>query len=339
MPRGAWGASCRLNSEPALAEAVVLRQALRTWLLDPAADPSVRYRVLLELLDRPGDDEEAAPARRAIGRKGWAAEILRRQHPGGQWETAGTSQSELYRPKYIATNWCLLVLSDLGVSGTNPRVAKAVDLFLRRYASARAGLGFSGGEICFTGNAVRMLTRFGRLEDPRVQKAIDWIVRNQKADGGWHCFPSPTGTLDGWEGMAAFAAIPREERSAAVRRAVERGAEFYLARGLLREGRKPYAPWLRLHYPVHYYYDLLVGLDFLTALGYGDDRRMRPALDRLERMGNPAGTWNLDALHPDSEDPNYPVRRSYYSFGLEVPGRPSRWITAAALSVLRRAGR
>lgn len=318
---------------------MALPPKLRDWLLAKEADPSVRHRALREVLDKPASDPAARRARAEIGRKGWAAQILGRQHPDGHWETPGTSQDQLYRPKYIATNWCLLVLAELGVPGRNPRVKRACDLYLRRYASRGAGIGFPSGEICFTGNAVRMMAKFGRLSDPRVQRAIAWIVRHQKADGGWHCFPSREGTLDGWEGMAAFAAIPQADRSPEVSRAIERGARFYLERGLLREGRTPYRPWLRLHYPVHYYYDLLVGLDFMTALGYGNDPRLRPALDRLEGMRNRDGSWNLDALHPDTEDPTYPVRRSFYSFGLEVPGRPSRWITTAALTVLKRAGR
>jgi len=318
---------------------MALSSRLREWLLDQDADASVRYRVLREVLGKGESDPAVVRARQQIGRKGWAAQILRRQHPDGHWETPGVSQVELYRPKYIATNWCLLVLADLGASGRNPRVRKAADLFLRTYASTTSGIGYPGGEICFTGNAVKMMAKLGRLRDPRVQKAIQWIVRHQKRDGGWHCFRSTTGTLDGWEGMAAFAAIPEDERPPEVQRSIERGAEFYLERGLMREGRSPYAPWFRLHYPVHYYYDLLVGLDFVTALGYGSDKRIRGALDRLERMRNRDGSWNLDALHPDSEDPNYPIRRSFYSFGVEVPGRPSRWITATALEVLKRAGR
>ncbi len=320
-------------------------RGIRNWLLEEAADPSVRYRVLRELLDRPEDDPEVVGARREIGRKGWAAKILGEQHPGGQWATKGTSAYELYRPKYVATNWKLLVLSDLGLTGKNPRVAKAVDLFFRRFSGTKrarfpsGGLGYRGSEVCFTGNAVRMLVRFGYLEDPRVRPAIDWLVRHQKADGGWHCSPSRTGTLDAWEALSAFAALPAGARTTAVERAIERGAGFYLDRGLLREGRAPYPPWTRLHYPVHYYYDVLVGLDTLTALGYGDDRRMRPALDRLERMRNRDGSWTMDALHPDSEDPEYRTRGPFYPLGLEVPGRPSRWITTTALGVLKRAGR
>jgi len=318
---------------------MILPRGLRNWLLGKDADPSIRFRVLRELLEKPLDDSALLREQKQIGRKGWAAKILRLQHPGGQWDTAGNSAFELYRPKYVATNWRLIVLSDLGVSGRHPRVAKAVKLFFRRFEGPSGGLGSRGSEVCFTGNAVRMLARFGHLKDPRVQPAIDWLLRHQKADGGWHCFPSKTGTLDCWEALSAFGAIPPAARSAAMMRAIERGAEFYLDRGLLREGRTPYAPWMRLHYPVHYFYDLLVGLDTLTALGYGDDRRMGPALDKLEGMRNRDGSWNMDALHPDSEDPEYQVRGPFYPFGLEVAGKPSRWITTTALAVLQRSGR
>ena len=318
---------------------VTLPRRLRNWLLDEEADPSVRHRVLREVLDKPADDPEVILAKRQIGRVGWAAQILRLQHPAGQWDTHGTSAYELYRPKYIATNWRLLVLSDLGVNGKHPRIAKAVELFFRRFSGRSGGLGYRGSEVCFTGNAVRMLVRFGYLEDPRLRPAIKWLVRHQKSDGGWHCDRSRTGTLDAWEAMAAFGALPPSARSASVLRAIERGAEFYLGRGLLREGLNLYAPWLRLHYPVHYYYDILVGLDVLTALGYGGDPRIRPALDRLEAMRNRDGSWNLDALHPDTEGPQYQTRGPFYPFGLEVPGHPSRWITTTALVVLRRAGR
>ena len=318
---------------------MALSRSLRSWLLADEADPSVRLRVLRELLDKPQDDPAVVSARRQIGREGWAAQILRLQLPGGQWDSPGTSADHLYWPKYIATNWRLLVLSDLGVNPKHPGVAKAVELFLRRFSGPSGELGPRRGEVCITGNVVRMMARLGKLEDPRMRHAVDWLVRHQKTDGGWHCFRSRTGTLDCWEALAAFAAMPPSKRTPPVRRAIEGGAEFYLERGLLREGPTPYAPWYRLHYPTHYFYDYLVGLDVLTSLGYGDDPRIRPALRRLEGRRNRDGSWNLDALQPDSEDPAYRIRGPFYPFGLEAPGHPSRWITTTALAVLKRAGR
>src|SRR5256885_9768434 len=251
-------------------EPMELRRGLRDWLLAEGSGPGGRLRVLRDILDRPTGDPAVARAQKEVGRRGWAVQILNGQHPEGHWVTPGNSARELYRPKYVATNWRLLVLSDLEVRRTHPRIVKAVKLFLRRFGGPSGDLGGRKSEVCFTGNAVRMLTRFGYLDHPSVQSSIDWLLRHQKSDGGWHCFRSRTGTLDGWEALAGFAAIPEAKRSAAMHRAIERGAEFYLERGLLREGRTPYAPWMRLHYPVHYYYDLLVGVDVLTSLGYGD---------------------------------------------------------------------
>jgi hypothetical protein len=309
---------------------------LRRWLLT-GADPSVRWRVLRELLDRPESDPAVRAARREVGRVGWAASILAEQLPDGQWLSPGTTARDLYRPKYLAANWRLLVLADLGVSGNDRRVRRALDLYLRRFGPSE--FGGPRSEHCVAGNAVRMLLQFGRFDDPHVRRGLAWLVRTQKPDGGWHCFPARHGTLDAWEGLSAFAAVPPAQRSPALARSIERGAEFFLSRGLLREGAR-YAPWYRLHYPVHYYYDLLVGLDVLTRLGYAGDRRLRGPLDRLERMRDGRGRWRMDALQPDPEPRDAGlIRTPVYPFALELPGMPSRWITTTALGVLRRAGR
>src|SRR5207249_4039672 len=78
-------------------------------------------------------------------------------------------------------------------------------------------------------------------------------------------------------------------------RSISRGAEFYLERKLFEEGRR-YAPWFRFHYPTHYYYDVLVGLDVLTVLGYAGDRRLQPALRILREKRQSDGTWFLDRI-------------------------------------------
>jgi hypothetical protein len=180
------------------------------------------------------------------------------------------------------------------------------------------------------------MTRFGYGEDRRVRKLYDWMVEDQREDGGWNCEADKPGTLDCWEALAAFAAIPKAKRTAAMERAVERGAEFYLDRKLSEEGRR-YAPWFRFHYPTHYFYDVLVGLDVLTSLGFGGDRRLLPALEILRRKRRSDGAWNLDRIHPDQVPSLHGERaRRVKPIALEEAGGPSLWITLTALRVLKR---
>ena len=316
-----------------------LTQHQRDFLLKET-DPSLRERVLQDLLGRPTDDPQVLQARREIGVTGWAARLLDDQDPRGHWGAFRDNSQDLYVPKYVAANWRLFVLCDLGVTAEDPRIARATDLILTYWGRNEDGVfGQPGSELCITGNTVRMMLRFGRGSDPQVLRGIEWLVETQKPDGGWHCFPSETGTLDCWEALAAFAALPPSERTERIQQSIQRGAEFYLERGLLRErDGATYVPWHRLHYPVHYYYDLLVGLDTLTALGYGRDARLRPALEELRTRQNPDGTWNIDAVHPDlmADDPYHPAA-PLFPFLFEYPGVPSRWVTFLALRVLQRA--
>jgi squalene cyclase len=180
----------------------------------------------------------------------------------------------------------------------------------------------------------------GYGDDSRVRAAVEWVVAHQKSDGGWHCFLAPAvgrGTLDCWEGLSALAAIPESRRSTEVQKAIRRGAEFYLRRHLLDEGRPPYAPWRRFHFPAHYYYDALVGLDLLTSLGFGADPRLNRALALLGSKRRPDGTWAIDRQHPDlGRGAGYRLRPAARPLVLERVDRPSRWLTLTALRVLRR---
>jgi len=252
--------------------------------------------------------------------------------------TPGTSGADLYRPKYIVTNWLAIVLADLGMTRSDPRIRRTAEMILDRWSKRGGDLTGRSGEICVTGNAVRTLIRFGYLDHPVVQRSIAWIVRTQKADGGWHCFRSRTGTLDGWEGLAALAEIPEEARGEAVRRSAERGAEFYLRHHLMDEGRVRYPPWFRIHYPNHYYYDVLVGLRILARLGYGEDPRIAPAIRWLRSKRGRDGTWALDAAHPDLDAAHggYVFRHLVFPMLLEPLNLPSQWATVEALSVLAR---
>jgi len=306
------------------------------WLLEEN-QPSIRYHAMTQLIDKSENDSDVEVARGNIANGGWAADILSRQSEAGWW----VGEESLYRPKYLATNWMLLVLADLGMTRKDPRIERACDLWIARFAKSDGGFGVDNArksELCLVGNTARALVQFGYADHPKVRSAFDWLVREQKENGGWHCW-GKNGVIDAWEGMSAFAVYPKQKWNRSVKRAVERGAEFYLDRALWRQGKR-YGPWFRFHYPSHYYYDLLVGLDFLTALGFKEDRRLNYAYELLKEKRRPDGRWNLDAVHPDLEGSyaNWYSKRPPTPFSLEKVGEPSKMITLVALRVLRRMG-
>jgi hypothetical protein len=239
----------------------------------------------------------------------------------------------------------MLVLSDLAVTRDNARVREACDYWFGRMATKDGGLGGNStgnAHYCVAANQARAAIRFGYAGDPRVHRTLEWLTSIADPKGGWSCFGSSR-NLDSWEALSAFADYPRAKWTTEMQSCVEKGAEYFLERGLHRQGSR-YAPWYRTHYPVHYYYDLLVGLDFMTRLGYAGDPRMGYALDWLRSRRRPDGAWNLDAVHPDVGAAmqrwiaNHPTQAPT-PFSLEAVGKPSKMITLTALNVLAAADR
>src|SRR4030067_1059736 len=161
----------------------------------------------------------------------------------------------------------------------------------------------------------RPRTHGGGLTDPRGLQGVDRSVREARwglrARGGEDEPP-----------------LHRGEHGPRPRRVRGRG------RSAGRRGPH-YEPWSRFHPPVHYYYDLLVGLELVTALGRGADPRLEHALSVLKRKRRADGRWNLDAVHPDLEGKMadwyaaHPKHRPT-PFALEAPGEPSKIITLRA---------
>ena len=317
-----------------------MEKSVIDWLLGED-QPSVRWLALTELLGRSPEDPDVKSSRESITKTGWARNILAGQGSAGCWVVDKT----LYWPKYVSTNWMLLILSDLGLTKADPRIERACRVWMKRFDMKDGGFNDEPldkvGHLCITGNTARALVRFGYADHPRVARAFDWLVRNQAEQGGWDCFGGRR-NLDSWEALSAFAVYPREKWTRSMKRAVGRGAEFFLERHLHRQGSL-YGPWYRFHYPVHYYYDLLVGLDFMTALGYSGDRRLGYAVSLLKKKRRADGRWNLDAMNPEPESPLGKWDKSHPDkattpFALERVGEPSKMITLRAMKVLNRIG-
>jgi len=95
------------------------RKSVIQWLLD--SDPSIRWQVMLDLMDDP--KEIVAGERSRVASEGWGARLLDLQGPDGQWG-GGTWVSR----SWISTSDTLLLLRDLGLDPTSERARRAIGL-------------------------------------------------------------------------------------------------------------------------------------------------------------------------------------------------------------------
>src|SRR6059036_1082653 len=103
------------------------RDKVLDWLLEPD-QPSVRYLALTRLLGKSETDSDVKQAKARIPSAGWAAEMLARRDPAGWWVRDAHPMS----PKYVAMNWNLLALSDLGATRATPEVRASCELWMKK---------------------------------------------------------------------------------------------------------------------------------------------------------------------------------------------------------------
>ncbi|MFB0514954.1 MAG: hypothetical protein ACETVQ_05190, partial [Candidatus Bathyarchaeia archaeon] len=191
----------------------VSEKSLTRWLLEEE-NPSVRYFTLRDLLDRREDDLELQAAKAAIPASRAMTKIFSRQKSEGYWEEPANP----YHPKYKSSYWQIMTLGQLGMDRGDERVRKACEHVFRfqldeggfsSYTPQRAlkeyewlsqkgkklpspnewasSIVFEHQYSCLTGNMAAALVRIGYVNDQRVKKALEWLVKIQNKDGGWLC--------------------------------------------------------------------------------------------------------------------------------------------------------
>jgi hypothetical protein len=321
------------------------------WLLGEDK-PAVRYQALRDLLDLPDNDPCVRAARSAAMETDPIAAILAAQVPDGYWVKPGAG----YGPKYRGTVWQVIFLDQLGADPADERVRAACEYVLTHTQTVSGGFGILGGTSdaipgpsrvvhCLNGNLLRALIGFGRLDDPRVQRAVDWQARSITGEDfsryyalgttgpGFACainegFPCAWGGIKALRGLAA---IPLDAREPHVRRAIDEGAEFLLSRDPAKAdypagwgNAKPNASWFRLGFPSGYVADVLQNLEVLCELGRGGDPRLQPAIAWLLAKQDEQGRWKNQYAYNG---------KTWVDF--EPQGQPSKWVTLRACRVLK----
>jgi len=326
----------------------VLKADPTEWLLEED-NPSVRYFTLRDLLDRTEDDRTVQKARREIMRRGMVPDILDRQRQPSYLQ----SFPRFYTDKYTGLVWSLIALAELGADA-NPQIRSECEYLLANSQETQDG-GFSmhtaqktgGGRItevipCLTGNMVWSLIRFGYLDDPRLQKGIDWITRYMRFNDGVEDVPQvpPYDRFEMCWGrhvchmgvvktLKALSAIPRERRTTDEDDTIQKATEFLLIHHIYRRShdlRRTSKPgWLKFGFPLMYQTDALEILDILTELGTWDSR-MDEAIGTVLAKQDDMGRWRAE--------------NTFGSDRLLVPtgqkGKESKWITLRAMRVLKR---
>ncbi|MFP3882551.1 MAG: hypothetical protein ACLFRT_08220 [Actinomycetota bacterium] len=287
------------------------------WLLD--ADPSIRWQVMRGLTDTsPGD---IAKERARVATEGWGTRLLGLQSGDGNWGGGA------YSPKWISTTYTLLLLRHLGIDPGDERVRAATDRVQEKIRVGRADHPFFEyiGETCISGMVLALNSYFREAEGAR----IEWLLENQKTDGGWNCATGSTRssfntTISVLEGLLEYERAVDGDRN--VSEARDRAHDYLLERQLmyrLSDGELINKRWLLLSFPPRWFYDVLRALEYLADARTEPDERCAEAIEVVRSKQRKDGTWPLQGRHPGKEH-----------FVMEPSGKPSRWNTLRAIRVL-----
>jgi hypothetical protein len=299
---------------------------------DPS--PLLRRRALVELLDVPADDPEVAELTALVESDPAVAALL-----------AGTT-SEL---RELSFNLCRLAYA--GLTRDHPRVAELAEaLFgyqqddgafpLRAFVRKRSPYEMIPLQ---TGLPLRGLAAAGYADDPRAERAYQWLLAQRLPDGSW-----PTAHAAGHAGyvagyrrlpgspgcranttaaLACLALHPTRAQSNAARTALdlllqrETRDEWALGSELARlVGVAPAAGFITFYAR----FDLAFLLELATRLGAGaDDRRLVDLVAFLESRRTSHGLW---------QHPAYPDLSRWLTFDLLLSLRrlaEGDWVGAA----------
>lgn len=316
-----------------------------------SGNSAIVYSVKADLLSEPAGSVE----------KVWnlpiAQRILKKQKPGGYWQSASR-----LREKYPAVNYDLVE--------TFKQFLKLIDVyrFTREHAAIQRAAeyifscqsdegdlrGFLGNQYApyYTGLLLSLLIQAGYGEDERIQKGFDWLLSVRQDDGGWvigspilfgdytqqekiDLISQDVETLKDFDrtrpfahsgtGMVirAFAVYPRLRQTEAARNAARLLKSHFFKKDNYSSYQSP-ENWVRFKYPF-WWTDLVSALDSISLIGIPKgDADVSRALTWLVEHQQESGLWkeSYSKIHKASEN----------SKSLEA----RLWITLAICRIFKR---
>jgi prenyltransferase beta subunit len=314
----------------------LLREEPVHWLLE--GEPWIVYRTLTDLLDKDEKDKKAMTARMAITKHPLIKRIFEGLNEDGYW---GRPQDiHTWWPKKDTTFWLLPVLADFGFTVEDKRIARACEYVLSTQLQS-GGFGWSPPtkpSDCHSAIIIESLAKLGLLQDSRLQKAYEWLIKRQRLDGGFWC--KDTGQIGGPREkepscamatmfvLGALAQNPKLRDSKTARNGVDFLFGCWLNRGKIRyagHDSQIGTDWDKLKYPFTEY-KILEFLDVLSRFEYVK-KRLRESEMLAILLSKQDGNGRFT---PES------IVKVWSGFDFGQKEKPSGWVTLLALRILKR---
>ena len=239
-----------------------------------------------------------------------------------------------------------------GLTREHPQAEKAADFLFSCQTQDGDFRGFLANQYAtyYSGAILALLILAGYADDPRTEKAFQWLLGMRQDDGGW-TIPILTHKLDwrtqyrltseyadplepnrskpfshNWTGMVlrAFAVHPKYRRSEEAARA----ANLLKSRFFQPDAYTSYQSasyWLRFEHPF-WWNNLLAAMDSLSLIGLPrDDRQIQQAL-----------TWFIDHQEENGTWKSYYQKQGEKEKDTLEARKTKLWVSLAVCRILKR---
>jgi len=297
------------------------------WLLHDS-DPSILYQVKRDLLKIP--ITEIQQYQDQITQKGWGKTLLSKRNDNGHWGNG------VYNPKWTCTHYVLYELVQLETAKNNEKCKKSAELLLTCSIGKGGGINYAKtveySDVCINGMILTITSHFN-IQNPQINKIIDYLMKVQMKDGGWNCeyfhnarHSSLHTTISVIEGLKTYLSNDYTYQNKVIEEAIKRAIEYILKHHLFKRettGEVIRDEFFKYYFPIRWKYDILRCLDLFQKYNIKYDNRMNEALEKIEKSCNKKGKWKA-----------YSQAGKTY-FVMEKQGTESKWNTLRALRVLK----
>ena len=306
---------------------MIVPEPVLEWLLEES-NPSVRYRTLTELLGRDAAEPDCAETKARIASSPAVEAIFAAMTPDGGFRHG--NRDKRYGDVFSGMR-ALDYLAELGMTRTDPRVARAVECYLKLQQDDGD---FRRHYSCVYGHNLRMLVRLGYGGDERVERTRRLLLLSQRHDGGYLCDlkhrsrnaanpAAKKSCVDGTvSALLAFSEMPELWGSPQCSALVN----YFLKRDICfrtDDMETPLPGMTETAFPFSWKGRLLPTLYSLSRMGHGNHPKTRRAWELLEKHRDEQGRYRT-ALAPST-----PHLREV------AKGKASKWVTFYAYLAYR----